>query len=119
MFDFRGGTYRTLEGAYQAHRALTYQRGYEHLSGGQAWARGARLGIPHRPEVLRCAVRARFADLPAFRDAIGAHRGPFRVWHQEGRIGRLLEMLYAQLREGERGAQACLPLDSPNPEKLA
>ena len=119
MFDFRGGTYRTLEGAYQAHRALAFRRGYENLSGGQAWARGARLGLPHRPEVLRSAVAARFDDLRCFRDAVKSHQGPFRIWHQERRIGLLLETFYGQLREGCQTVQASLIPDSLNPEKRA
>lgn len=114
MFDCGPATFRTLEGAYQAHRGPSFERGYENLSGGQAWARGARRVIPHRPEALRCAVAARFDDLRSFREAIQAHRGPFHVWHQERRIGQLLELLYGQLREGDRSFQVSLVEDSPH-----
>lgn len=117
MFQYGLHTFRTLEGAYQAHRGPSFERGYENLTGGQAWAKGARRGLPHRPDALRMAVRARFDDVPLFRSRILANTAPFRVWHQERRIGQLLEVLYGQLRHGFRTVQAPLALDSLHPEK--
>ena len=114
MFECGTHTFRTLQGAYQAHRGSGFQAGFESLSGGQAWARGARSGLPHRPSILRMAVGARYADLDAFRSAVHDHKGPFRVWHQERRIGQLLEVLYAQLRHGRLAVQASLAVDSPD-----
>lgn len=119
MFDCGPRTFRTLEGAYQANRGPRFQAGYEHLSGGQAWARGARRCIPHRPEALRMAVKARFDDLAWFRTAIQSHQGSFHVWHQEPAFGHLLEILYAQLRSGGSTCQLRLPLDSPPSEQAA
>lgn len=118
MFQCGPHVFRTLEGAYQAHRDDTFQRGYENLSGGQAWARGARRCIPHRPAALRQAVEARFADLEPFRRAVVGHVGPFAVWHQERFIGRQLEILYTQLRRGPLADQATLQVDSPPWRKL-
>lgn len=117
MFQCGQATFRTLEGAYQAYRGAAFEAGYENLSGGQAWARGARRGLPHRPSAWGAVVAARFSDLPLFADAIAAHAGPFHVWHQEPRVARLLEVLYAQLRRGAIPIQAHLGLPSPDPSR--
>lgn len=113
MFQCGNHTFRTLEGAYQAHRAAVFHPGYENLSGGQAWARGARRRIPHRAIALRVAVEARYADLEAFRGAVLGHTGPFKIWHQERSIGQQLEIIYGQLRRGSRSKQVPLSGDSP------
>jgi hypothetical protein len=110
MFQYGRHTFRTLEGAYQAHRGAAFERGYEDLTGGQAWARGARRELPHRPDALRLAVRARFDDLPLFQSRVLSHSGPFRVWHQERCIGRLLETMYGELRAGRAAPIATVSL---------
>jgi hypothetical protein len=113
MFACGTSTFRTLEGAYQAHRGPAFERGYENLSGGQAWAKGARRQLPHRLEALRTAVEARSADLPLFQSAVMAHVGPFRVWHQERQVGKALEILYSQLRASRTFHQQRLDMVSP------
>ena len=118
MFTCSPSTFRTLEGAYQAHRGREFERGYENLTGGQAWAKGARRGIPHRPGALQLAVDARFADLPLFQCAVRTHVGPFRVWHQERHIGKQLEILYAQRRTGCVSRQEIFGLDSLPPGEV-
>lgn len=117
MFTCGTSTFRTLEGAYQAHRGPAFERGYENLSGGQAWARGARRRLPHNLQALQLAVYARWADLACFQKAVSTHAGPFRVWHQERHVGRNLEILYAQLRGGRQSVQRTLELRSPSPEQ--
>ncbi|MHB8634324.1 MAG: hypothetical protein ACYDBQ_10255 [Thermoplasmatota archaeon] len=59
------------------------------------------------------AAQARFADVAVFRAAVPGHVGPFKVWHQERRIGQLLEQLFTQMRQGALPIQASLALDSP------
>lgn len=109
MFQCGTRTFRTIEGAYQAHRK-GFHPGYEDLNGGQAWARGARRRLEHDYEALRVVVQTRYAEVALFRATVQAHAGPFKVWHPEPCIAKALEVLYAQLRKGRVTVQNQLPL---------
>lgn len=105
-FRHRGTYYATIEGAYQAWRMGAHRPGFEDLTGGQAWARGARIGGRHRLEALRAAVARKFDDHAAFR-ADARRRTPM-VWHQEPFIARVHILILADLRRGRRVLQARL-----------
>lgn len=106
-FPHRGTHYATIEGAYQAWRLGRHRAGFAELSGGQAWALGARLGGPHRVEPLRTAVCSKFAGHEPFREAV-LTRPPRLVWHQEPIIARRLDFILDELGRGRVQHQVSL-----------
>jgi len=105
-FPHRGTYYATIEGAYQAWRTGVHRPGFEDLAGGQAWARGARLGGRHRIDALRGAVVSKFEDHAAFQRAVKSCTP--RAWHQEPLVAGWFNCILADLRDDRRFQQPTL-----------
>tara|TARA_R100000808_G_scaffold22267_1_gene48369 strand:+ start:12584 stop:21598 length:9015 start_codon:yes stop_codon:yes gene_type:complete len=71
-FEFRGKTFNTAEGAYQAYKSGEYVPGYEKLTGPQAKSKGR--GAPVNKETNRALMaeilEAKYDQVPDFRKAL-------------------------------------------------